>query len=246
MSTARFRIALGVILLVAVAAGMAQAQEFRGRVQGIVTDATGAIVPGVGVVLRNDNTGVESSRTTNKDGWYLFDYVDPGTYTVTASVNGFKTDIRKGVRVQQRADLTVDFKLEVGSLVETVSVTEAPLGLQFTTATRDLTVEQQMVKELPSATRNPFQLATLDPMTVNRGSTVGDAALPPPHRERDGHRRPHEGQERGAASTASPLTDGRRSWATTRRSTPSPSTRCAERHRRRVRPQRGRRHHHVR
>ena len=162
MSTARFRIALGVILLVAVAAGMAQAQEFRGRVQGIVTDATGAVVPGVGVVLRNDNTGVESSRTTNKDGWYLFDYVDPGTYTVTASVNGFKTDIRKGVRVQQRADLTVDFKLEVGSLVETVSVTEAPLGLQFTTATRDLTVEQEMVKELPSprATRSSWPCST--------------------------------------------------------------------------------------
>ena len=172
MSTARFRFAWGAILLLAVAAGTAQAQEFRGRVQGIVTDTTGAIVPGVAVVLRNDNTGVEASRTTNKDGWYLFDYVDPGTYTLTAALSGFKTEIRKSVRVQQRADLTVDFKLEVGSLVETVSVTEAPLGLQFTTATRDLTVEQEMVKELPSSTRNPFQLAMLDPMTVNRGSTV--------------------------------------------------------------------------
>ncbi len=163
---------MGAILLLAVAAGTAQAQEFRGRVQGIVTDATGAIVPGVGVVLRNDNTGVEASRTTNKDGWYLFDYVDPGTYTLTAALSGFKAEIRKNIRVQQRADLTVDFKLEVGSLVETVTVTEAPLGLQFTTATRDLTVEQEMVKELPSSTRNPFQLAMLDPMTVNRGSTV--------------------------------------------------------------------------
>jgi hypothetical protein len=172
MSTARFRIALGAILLLAVAAGTAQAQEFRGRVQGIVADTTGAVVPGVGVVLRNDNTGVEVSRSTNKDGWYLFDYVDPGTYTLSAALSGFKTELRKGVRVQQRADLTVDFKLEVGSLVETVSVTEAPLGLQFTTATRDLTVEQEMVKELPSSTRNPFQLAMLDPMTVNRGSTV--------------------------------------------------------------------------
>jgi len=172
MSTARSRVAWSAILLFAVAAGVAQAQEFRGRVQGIVTDTTGAIVPGVGVVLRNDNTGVESSRTTNKDGWYLFDYVDPGTYSLTAALSGFKTELRKAVRVQQRADLTVDFKLELGSLVETVSVTEAPLGLQFTTATRDLTVEQEMVKELPSSTRNPFQLAILDPITVNRGSTV--------------------------------------------------------------------------
>jgi hypothetical protein len=172
MKTAGFRTALGAVLFVALAAGAAFAQEFRGRVQGLVTDTTGAVVPGAGAVLQNDNTGVAVNRVTNKDGRYLFDYVDPGTYTLTVGLSGFKTGIQKNIRVQQRGDVTVDVQLVVGSLEETVTVTEEPVTVQFNTASRDLTVEQEMVKELPSSTRNPFQLAMLDPTIINRGSTV--------------------------------------------------------------------------
>lgn len=171
MRTAGFRSAVGALLFVALAAG-AQAQEFRGRVQGAVTDESAGVMPGTTVVLRNDGTGVEVSRLTNKDGRYLFDYVDPGTYTLTAALSGFKTGVQKNVRVQQRGDVTVDIRLTVGSLEETVTVTEEPVTVQFNTASRDLTVDQEMVKELPSATRNPFQLGMLDPTTINRGSPV--------------------------------------------------------------------------
>ncbi len=68
--------------------------------------------------------------------------------------------------------MTVDVKLEVGGVEETITVTESPVAVQFNTASRDLTVEQKMVRELPSSTRNPFQLALLDPLTLNRGSTI--------------------------------------------------------------------------
>jgi hypothetical protein len=63
-------------------------------------------------------------------------------------------------------------KIEVGNLNETVTVTSSPAAVQFNTSSRDLTVEQKMVLDLPSVTRNPFQLASLDPTIINRGSLV--------------------------------------------------------------------------
>ncbi len=111
-------------LLLALVAASAHAQETRGRVQGTVADSSGGIVPGASVVLSNDNTGIAVTRTSNREGGYLFDYVDPGTYTLTVTLTGFNTAVQKNIRVQQRADLTVDVKLSVGGINETVTVTE--------------------------------------------------------------------------------------------------------------------------
>jgi Carboxypeptidase regulatory-like domain len=163
------RVALALAL---VGAAVAHAQESRGRVQGAVADSTGATVPGATAILTNDNTGIAVTRTTNRDGRYLFDYVDPGTYTLSVTLTGFSTGVQKNIRVQQQADVTVDVKLAVGEMSETVTVTESPVALQFNTATRNLTVEQEMVRELPSFTGNPLQLAKLDPTVVGRGSPL--------------------------------------------------------------------------
>ncbi len=64
----------------------AWAQEYRGRVQGTLTDEAQLALPGAQVTLRNDATGVAVARTTGPEGRYLFDYVDPGTYTLTAEL----------------------------------------------------------------------------------------------------------------------------------------------------------------
>src|SRR5262245_20565918 len=88
-------------LLFALSASSALGQETRGRVQGTVADSSGAVVPGASVVLSNDNTGIAVTRTSKSDGGYLFDYVDPGSYTVTVTLAGFNTAVQKNVRVQQ-------------------------------------------------------------------------------------------------------------------------------------------------
>ena len=162
----------GALLVILLIAATASAQEFRGRIQGLVSDQSGAVIPGAAVVLKNDQTAVNVSRTTNSEGRYLFDYVDPGTYTLSIELTGFKIAVQKNIVVMQRGDVTVNMKLEVGNLNETVTVTESPVAVQFNTASHDLTLEKRMVVELPSATRNPFQLALLDPTVVNRGSQV--------------------------------------------------------------------------
>src|SRR5260370_20010615 len=151
---------------------LAFSQEFRGRVQGVVTDRSGAVAPGVTLTLKDTGTGVEVTRATNEQGRYVFDYVDPGTYSLSTELSGFKKFIQQNILVQQRGDVTVDVKLEMGTINESITVETTPVGLELNTSSHHLTIETKMVRELPSNTRNPWQLAALDPTIINRGSAV--------------------------------------------------------------------------
>ena len=101
---------------VLLAAGAASAQDSGAGSREWSSDTSGGVCPGAKVVLKNDGTGVEVSRVRKTDGRYLFDYVDPGTYTVTRR-DGRLQDRRPEERlVQQRGDVTVDLTLEVGGM----------------------------------------------------------------------------------------------------------------------------------
>ena len=112
------------------------AQEYRGRVQGSLTDETQLAVPGAQVTLRNDATGVSVTRVTGPEGRYLFDYVDPGTYTLTAELSGFATVVQRNVLVQARGDVTADVTMKIAGLSETVTVETQPVAIQFNTSTQ--------------------------------------------------------------------------------------------------------------
>ena len=71
------------------------AQDYRARVQGIVTDSSDAAVPGATVTLRNNGTGITATRTSGPNGAYLFDNVEPGTYTVSSEFSGFSRRCRR-------------------------------------------------------------------------------------------------------------------------------------------------------
>ncbi|HWB99254.1 MAG TPA: carboxypeptidase-like regulatory domain-containing protein, partial [Bryobacteraceae bacterium] len=158
----------GVLSLAVVCATSLFAQDYRARVQGIVTDASQAAVIGAKVTLHNDNTGVEVARTTTENGRFLFDFVDPGAYSVIVEAAGFSKFIQQNVQVQVRGDVTVNAALTVGAVSETVNVAESAVALQFNTSTMELTVDRKMLNELPIMQRNPFTLALLDPAVVNR------------------------------------------------------------------------------
>jgi hypothetical protein len=158
------RIILSVLLLTASAIG----QDYRARLQGLVTDSSMAAVPGATVVLTNSNTGVSATRTTDQYGKYFFDYVEPGAYSVSVEASGFSKFIQQNVTVQVRGDITINAPLTVGTLAESVTVTTAPVAVQFNTTSRELTVGSKLIAELPIIARNPFSLAMLDPAVVNR------------------------------------------------------------------------------
>ena len=148
----------------------ALAQEYRGRVQGSLTDETQLAGPGAQVTLRNDATGVSVTRTTGPEGRYLFDYVDPGTYTLTAELSGFATVVQRNVVVQARGDVTADVTMRVAGLAETVTVETQPVAIQFNTSSKDLTLDQSFLDSIPNISGNPTQLAYLSPVVRNAGN----------------------------------------------------------------------------
>jgi hypothetical protein len=145
-------------------------QELRGRVQGVVTDSTDAVIPGAVVSLENDNTGVATVRNTTQAGQYLFDFVSPGVYTLAVQAEGFRQFVQQNILVQSRADVTVNAPLQIGAVAETITVTEAPVSVKFNTTTLELTLDTKTIRELPIIHRNPFLLAQLNPAVVLRGT----------------------------------------------------------------------------
>jgi hypothetical protein len=163
----RFCIAAIAVLLTIVSSVMAQ--DYRGKVQGLVTDEAGSGVPGAHVVLLNIKTGVEVTREANADGYYIFDFVEPGEYRVVVEQTGFKKSVQENVIVRNRSDITADLKLSVGGVQETVTVEAPPIAVQFGSSSTLLTIENKLVDQLPVRGRNPYSVTQLDP-TVSPGT----------------------------------------------------------------------------
>jgi len=148
------------VVVVALIAGSAAAQEFRGSITGRVTDPSGSAVPGVQITITNAATNVSSSVTTNEVGVYTVLYLTPGRYTIVAEATGFKKP-QQTVEVRVGDKLTLDIPLEVGSVLESVSVmAEAPL-LQTSTASAGQVIDRRRIAELPLSDGNPFTLVRL-------------------------------------------------------------------------------------
>src|SRR5436190_2552528 len=120
------KILSGVLLSAALA--IVWAQEYRGGVQGRVSDPSGAAVPGAQIQVRNTQTGIAVDATTNGEGNYQVPFLLPGDYAVSAVSKGFRKAERAAVRVSTNSQIAVDFALELGSSMETVTVdAKAPL-----------------------------------------------------------------------------------------------------------------------
>ena len=139
------------------------AQSTGGRINGRVTDPSGAVIPDVNVTLSNDATGVSTHTQTNKGGDYSFPTVAVGTYTVEFEMIGFKKLTRKQVTLDLNHTLTVNATLQLGAATETVEVSsEAPL-IDTSSTQLGATVDSLMATQLPLNTRDTYQLLQLQP-----------------------------------------------------------------------------------
>src|SRR5262245_3081537 len=107
-----------IIFLFSVLASYAQTTTLR----GVITDATGAIIPGAIVSLSNQGTGFKRQALTGEDGVYQFLQDPPGTYQLTAEKAGFATVTRDNVQLQVNTPASVDLRMEVGSTADVVNV----------------------------------------------------------------------------------------------------------------------------
>ena len=145
----------------------AMAQAVRGQVRGLVTDQSGSVLPGAKVTLSNVNTGVITTKPTDAAGIYVFDFVEPGTYTVTVESGGFARHVQENLVVQSSSELTVDATMTPGALQQSVTVTAAPPLLETTSSNVELTIDTKMANDTPRLDRNPFKLTLIEPAAVN-------------------------------------------------------------------------------
>ena len=116
------------------ASGLLLAQRTTGTILGTVRDSTGAVIPGAMIRLKNVETGIARTVTTDSAGRYTTPQLGLGHYEVTAEANGFQTVIRSGIELTLGREAMVDFTLQVGAVADRITVTgEAPLVETTTT-----------------------------------------------------------------------------------------------------------------
>jgi len=161
-----------ILLLVALTATAAAAQEFRATVTGRVSDPNGLVVPGATVTATNNDTGELATATTTTEGVYTIPFLRPGLYTVAAELTGFRKVSQPNVRLEVGQTASVNFQLQLGELSEQVSVTaESPI-LEAAKADRGLVIDNDRVNELPLNARNPFMLSYLAPGITYNGPAI--------------------------------------------------------------------------
>ena len=170
MNTSYIRRAVCLVsaLLIFVFVSMVSAQEFRGTVTGTITDPNGAVVPGASVTIRNTETNISNTVTTSDEGQYTVPLLPPGSYTVSATANGFRTSTVENVTIQVEDRLTIDMQLQVGTAAEVNIVANSDV-IESGTVTVGTLVTQRQIEELPLAEGAPYTLSTQAPGVVYTG-----------------------------------------------------------------------------
>jgi len=156
-----------VLLLVSLPAS-AQVTSLSGK----VADNTGAVVPGVSITLTSV-TGAERAAVTNDVGMYRFVQLPPGVYKIKAELKGFKTAVKEDLALQVDTPATLDLKLEVGQISETVTVEAGAMKLNTQDAAIGNAFEGLRIRQLPLADRNVAALLSLQPAVTQDGYVSG-------------------------------------------------------------------------
>ena len=143
------------------------AQVSTASISGVVTDNSGAVVPGVALTLTQAETHQQRSTTSNETGGYAFPSLPVGTYTVEASKPGFATFRRSGIQLTVGQAAEVSIALVVGDVNQAVTVTGDVSLVQATEATISRLVDERQVEGLPLNGRNPANLVFLAPGVSN-------------------------------------------------------------------------------
>jgi len=159
----------------------ALAQDSRGTIGGRVVDAQDAAVAGVHVAITNQDTGVAISLATNDKGVYVAPLLLPGNYQVVAERDGFKRATRTNIALSVNADLQIDFRLELGSVTDTITVTASSVVLDATTASMGMLLGTKEMTDLPIAHGNPYQLIALAPGVTFEGDMLLNRPYDPTH-----------------------------------------------------------------
>jgi len=165
---------LCVISLCWLLASVALAQTATGRIVGTVQDATGAVVPGATITALNQETGVTHKAVASEAGQYTFEALQPGVYTISAELAGFKKYATSKNVLTANDTVTINIPLAAGSIEEVVQV-EATYEKVQTSQSGNIgsIINEQTLTTLPIAGRNPLNLIAIEPGVVQGANTGG-------------------------------------------------------------------------
>jgi hypothetical protein len=161
------------VILLFVAQGIAQ----EATIVGTVSDPSGAAVPNVSITVTNTDTGLTRTLTTSSDGQYVVPDLGIGHYSVKATASGFKVAEQSNIVLAVNDRTRVDFKLQVGSAQEQVTVEAAAIAVQSDTGEVSDLITGQQISQLATNGRSMYSLISLTP---GASSGQGDFQIPTP------------------------------------------------------------------
>jgi hypothetical protein len=155
----------GLLALMASLCASAMAQHIRGALEGTVTDPNGAVLSGARVTVKNNATSGEVTTTANERGYFNFQNLEAGVYTVTVQQSGFNKYVAKDVNVKVGAVTPLTIALQVGAQEQLVEVTAAgtEAAIDASRSTVDGVITVKTIENLPLNGRNFLDLAQLEP-----------------------------------------------------------------------------------
>jgi len=167
--------AVCLVAVVVFSGGNLFAQGTAGTVQGTITDASGAVIPGASVAAVNVDTNLQRAVESNAAGFYVIANLPPGTYRIQVTQPGFQTTIRENVVLTVGQQLTLPLALQIGEITQQVTVVGEAAELLTTTSEISGSVSPSQVKDLPLLSRDFRDLMLLLPgvIPVPAGYTQG-------------------------------------------------------------------------
>lgn len=141
------------------ASSIAFGQEVRASLSGIVKDKSGAPIAGAEVTATNVATNAAVEAASSSTGNYVLPFLAPGKYTLNVQLKGFKKFVRENIELQAQDRARVDVEMEIGELTQSVTVSEAVSLLETESASRSQVIANQLIQNVPTQGRNPFQIA---------------------------------------------------------------------------------------
>ncbi len=153
------------------------AQAGRGTISGLITDSSGAAIPGAKLQLLNVATGTLANTVTTHAGLYSFVSLSPGTYQLTVSHAGFRTLIQKSITVTVDQTTAINLMLQPGTIEQTVTVNSTPALVATSNSTIGQLISKEMIHRVPLVTRDVYQLVQLSAGITPVNGTVNNVAF---------------------------------------------------------------------
>jgi Carboxypeptidase regulatory-like domain len=153
----------------------AQGVGASGIIRGTITDPTGGLIPNVNVTVADPQTGLQRTVVTDSSGQYQFFGLPPATYSVTARISGFATEVSKGVVVPIGETVITDFHLSVSTVTTEIVVNDVPPVVETTRGSQADSVGEQAITNLPIDRRDYLSFSLLMPGVSNSNIIASNA-----------------------------------------------------------------------